>query len=143
MFGKKKSGSVVVKTLVGADTRVHGDVEFTGGFHVDGYVKGNVEAAPNGPATLSISENGCVEGSVVVPHLLLNGTVKGDVRATERVELGPRARVIGNVQYKLIEMSIGAEVNGKLIHDLDAAAGRAQTTPVAVTSPTPIKIAGE
>ena len=75
---------------------MHGDVEFTGGFHVDGYVKGNVEAMKGEPSTLSISENGCVEGSVVVPHLLLNGTVKGDVRATERVELGPRARVIGN-----------------------------------------------
>ena len=58
----------------------------------------------------------------MVPHVVLNGTVKGDVRATERVELGPKARVIGNVQYKLIEMSIGAEVNGKLIHESEHAA---------------------
>ena len=144
MFGKKKPASVIVRTLVGADTRVHGDVEFRGGFHVDGYVKGNVEAAPDEPATLSISENGCVEGSVVVPHLLLNGTVKGDVRATERVELGPRARVIGNVQYKLIEMSIGSEVNGKLIHEMDAAArsSSGSAKPVVATA-TPIKLAGE
>lgn len=143
MFGKKKPGSVTVRTLVGADTRVHGDVEFKGGFHVDGYVKGNVEAAPDEPATLSISENGCVEGSVVVPHLLLNGTVKGDVRATERVELGPRARVIGNVQYKLIEMAIGSEVNGKLIHEMDAVARSSSEAPKSVVPPTPIKLAGE
>jgi len=144
MFGKKKPASVTVRTLVGADTRVHGDVEFRGGFHVDGYVKGNVEAAPDEPATLSISENGCVEGSVVVPHLLLNGTVKGDVRATERVELGPRARVIGNVQYKLIEMSIGSEVNGKLIHEMDAAArSSSDSSKPVVASATPIKLAGE
>ena len=57
-----------------------------------------------------------------MPHVLLNGTVKGDVRATERVELGPKASVIGNVQYKLIEMSIGAEVNGKLIHESEGTA---------------------
>ena len=56
-----------------------------------------------------------------MPHVVLNGTVKGDVRATQRVELGPKARVIGNVQYKLIEMSIGAEVNGKLIHESETA----------------------
>ena len=143
MFGKKKPGSVTVRTLVGADTRVHGDVEFKGGLHVDGYVKGNIEAAPDEPATLSISENGCVEGSVIVPHLLLNGTVKGDVRATERVELGPRARVIGNVQYKLIEMSIGSEVNGKLIHEMDAASRRSSEPAKTVTPPTPIKLAGE
>lgn len=143
MFGMKQRVRTVVRTLVGADTRVHGDVEFTGGFHVDGYVKGNVEAAKDPSAILSISEKGCVEGSVVVPHLLLNGTVKGDVRATERVELGPRARVIGNVQYKLIEMAIGAEVNGKLIHEMDAAARRsAGGTPVVTPVPT-AKAAGE
>ena len=143
MFGKKNRSQTVVRTLVGADTRVHGDVEFTGGFHVDGYVKGNVEAAKDDTAMLSISENGYVEGSVVVPHLILNGTVKGDVRATERVELGPRARVIGNVQYKLIEMAIGAEVNGKLIHEMDAAARRsAGPTPVPIPIST-AKVAGE
>ena len=143
MFGKKNGNSAVVKTLVGADTRVHGDIEFTGGFHVDGYVKGNVEAANDEPATLSISENGCVEGSVVVPNLSLNGTVKGDVRVTERVELGPRARVIGNVQYKLIEMAIGAEVNGKLIHEMDAAARRPPAEPQKPELVSPAKVAGE
>jgi cytoskeletal protein CcmA (bactofilin family) len=110
MFGKKNRQQAAINTLVGADTRVHGDVEFTGGFHVDGYVKGNVMASKDPNSVLTISERGCVEGAVMVPHVLLNGTVKGDVRATERVELGARARVIGNVQYKLIEMAIGAEV---------------------------------
>jgi cytoskeletal protein CcmA (bactofilin family) len=117
MLGKKSRSHAAIGTLVGADTRVHGDIEFCGGFHVDGYVKGNVKSVKDDRSTLSISERGCVEGTVVVPHVLLNGTVKGDVRATERVELGPKARVIGNVQYKLIEMAIGAEVNGKLIHE--------------------------
>jgi cytoskeletal protein CcmA (bactofilin family) len=117
MFGKKARSQAAIETLVGADTRIQGDIEFAGGCHVDGYVKGNVKATKDQSAVLSISERGCIEGSVMVPHLLLNGTVKGDVRATERLELGPKARVIGNVQYKLIEMSIGADVNGKLIHE--------------------------
>jgi cytoskeletal protein CcmA (bactofilin family) len=72
---------------------------------------------------LSISERGCVEGTVVVPNLLLNGTVKGDVAASGRVELGARARVVGNVRYGLIEMAIGAAVNGKLIHASETAPG--------------------
>jgi cytoskeletal protein CcmA (bactofilin family) len=132
MFGKKARSQAPIGTLVGADTRIQGDIEFAGGCHVDGYVKGNVKATKDKSAVLSISERGCIEGSVMVPHVLLNGTVKGDVRATERVELGPKARVIGNVQYKLIEMSIGAEVNGKLIHESESgapvakAAGRPQ-----------------
>jgi len=117
MLGSKKKGRAAVKSFIGADTRVHGDIEFTGGFHVDGYVKGNVDGLKDDASVLSISESGCVEGSVVVPSLYLNGIVRGDVRATQRVELGPGARVIGNVQYTLIEMAIGAEVNGKLIHE--------------------------
>ena len=129
MLGKAKNTQTAIRTLVGTETRVHGDIEFTGGFHVDGYVKGNVEAIKDEDSVLSISEQGCVEGSVVVPHLLLNGTIKGDVRATERVELGAKARVIGNVQYKLIEMAIGAEVNGKLIHDNEGASSSAQEQP--------------
>ena len=143
MLGRKSRNQPPIGTLVGGDTRVHGDIEFTGGFHVDGYVKGNVKAVKDERATLSISERGCVEGTVMVPHVLLNGTVKGDVRATERVELGPKARVIGNVQYKLIEMSIGAEVNGKLIHESDTAAlgkpaARPQVEPVR-----PVNVVGD
>ena len=122
MLGKKARSQVPIGTLVGAETRVHGDIEFTGGCHVDGYVMGNVRARNDDNSVLSISERGCIEGAVVVAHVVLNGTVKGDVRATQRVELGPKARVIGNVQYKLIEMSIGAEVNGKLIHESEHAA---------------------
>ena len=53
---------------------------------------------------------------MTVPNVQLNGIVRGDVYASERVELGPTARVIGNVYYNLIEMAIGAEINGKLVH---------------------------
>jgi len=126
MLGRKSRSQAPIGTLVGADSRIQGDIEFTGGCHVDGYVKGNVKATKDTRAVLSISERGCIEGSVMVPHVVLNGTVKGDVRATERVELGPKARVIGNVQYKLIEMSIGAEVNGKLIHESEGGAAVAK-----------------
>jgi cytoskeletal protein CcmA (bactofilin family) len=137
MLGKRARSQAPIATLVGAETRVHGDIEFSGGCHVDGYVKGNVRATSDDRSVLSISERGCVEGTVFVPHVILNGTVKGDVRATQRVELGPKARVIGNVQYKLIEMSIGAEVNGKLIHESEqsAAATSVSRSPVDTTGP--------
>jgi cytoskeletal protein CcmA (bactofilin family) len=128
MLGKKSRGQAPINTLVGADTRVNGDIEFSGGFHVDGYVKGNVKATKDDTSVLIISERGCIEGGVVVPHVVLNGIVKGDVRATQRVELGPKARVIGNLQYKLIEMSIGAEVNGKLIHESETSAAPKSTS---------------
>ena len=117
MFGGKAHKRPAIRTLIAVDTRVIGDIEFSGGLHVDGYVKGNMIAAENEDATLSISEKGCVEGTIEAPRLLLNGTAKGDIRATEKVELGPKARVIGNVRYKSLEMAFGAELNGQLVHE--------------------------
>lgn len=125
MFKQKRRRDTAITTLVGSDTRVHGDLEFKGGCLIDGFVKGNVKSVDDENATLSISERGCVEGAVMVPNVLLNGTVKGDVNATQRVELGSNARVVGNVQYSLIEMAIGAEVNGKLIHESEASQRKA------------------
>jgi len=143
MLGKKKRNRPAVRSFVGPETRVHGDIEFTGGFHVDGYVKGNVEGIKDDNSVLSISDSGCVEGSVVVPHLLLNGIIRGDVRATERVELGPGARVIGNVQYKLIEMAMGAEVNGKLVHEDERQIAHATPSRSEVGIVSAVKTAGD
>jgi cytoskeletal protein CcmA (bactofilin family) len=122
MFMQKRRREPAISTLIGSETRVHGDIEFTGGCLVDGYVKGNVKSLKDDDAMLSISERGSVEGMVVVANVLLNGTVKGDVDASKRVELGAKARVVGNVRYGLIEMAIGAEVNGKLIHASESGA---------------------
>jgi len=119
MFKRKKqaSGPRRIDTLVGAGTRIIGDVHFSGGLHVDGHVKGNVDAPPASGSTLSVSDAGVIEGSVAVPNVVLNGVVKGDILANGRVELGTHARVSGNVYYGLIEMAMGAAINGKLIHD--------------------------
>jgi cytoskeletal protein CcmA (bactofilin family) len=116
MLFKSKSRSQRIDTLIGAATQIVGDVHFTGGLHVDGNIKGNVDAPADSDARLSVSDGGVVEGSVAVPNVLLNGTVKGDILAHERIELGATARVTGNVFYGLIEMEMGAEINGKLIY---------------------------
>ncbi len=143
MLGRKKRGPAAVRSFIGAETRIHGDIEFTGGLHVDGYVKGNVEGIKDDNAVLSISESGSVEGSVIVPHIFLNGVIRGDVRATERVKLGPGARVIGDVQYKLIEMSIGAEVSGKLIHEIEQQTAKADPSKRDVKIVSAVKAAGD
>ncbi len=119
MFGRKQRRHSVIDTLVGPNSRVNGDLFFKGGCHVDGTIKGNVSADSDSDSALSISEDAIVEGGVTVPYVVLNGIVRGDVFAHQRVELGPTARVIGNVYYNLIEMAIGAEINGKLVHQPD------------------------
>ena len=71
-------------------------------------------------SALTLSEQGRIEGDIQVPNVILNGTVVGDVYASERVELAPKAKVTGTVYYNLLEMTMGAEVNGQLIHTKDA-----------------------
>ena len=105
-----------VATVVGQGTEITGDVAFTGGLHLDGRIRGNVFGDTESASTLTISEKGAVEGDVRVENLILNGAVVGDVYANQRVELAPNARVSGTVYYRLLEMAMGAEVNGQLVH---------------------------
>ena len=116
MFKQKSNNKARIDTLIGAKTRINGDFVFAGGCHIDGYIKGNVRCEPGGEDVLSVSEAGCIEGCVVTPNIVLNGIVKGDIDASGRVELGPRAQVLGNVQYTTIETAVGARISGKLIH---------------------------
>ena len=107
-----------IDTLIGSGTVIQGDIHFHDGLHIDGMVKGNV-IAEGDSSTLTMSEKGRIEGEVRVHNIVLNGEVLGDVHALEHVELAPQARVTGNVYYKLIEMAMGAGVNGNLVHEND------------------------
>ena len=122
MFGKKKNfNSARIDTLIGQGTVITGDLVFSGGLHVDGKIIGNVLAEEGSDAMLILSEFGHIEGEVKVPNMVLNGEIVGDVFGTVRVELAPKSRINGSVYYNLIEMAIGAEVNGGLVHQSDEA----------------------
>jgi cytoskeletal protein CcmA (bactofilin family) len=129
MFKQKRSRKPRIDTLIGAQTRINGDVEFAGGFHLDGYINGNISSAVGDGAVLSVSEQGCIDGSVVVPNVILNGMVKGDIDASERLELGSQARVLGNVRYTVIETTVGAQIKGKLIHRVNPVTGNSEVGP--------------
>ena len=129
MFKQKQSKNANIDTLIGPKTRIDGDIEFTGGLHLDGYINGNVKGDSNQGTFMSVSEHGCVEGSVVAPNVILNGIVKGDIDAADRVELGAKARVLGNVHYTIIETAVGAQIHGRLIHRANPAQAEASGNP--------------
>jgi cytoskeletal protein CcmA (bactofilin family) len=115
----KKRKSTKIDSLVGGNSVLTGDVKFSGGMHVDGTIKGTVHSEGGGYSCLTVSERGTIEGEVQVECVLLSGLVKGDVRASEQIALASSARVEGDVYYGLMEMAIGAEVNGKLVRITD------------------------
>ena len=116
MFGRKKIKSAQIDTLIGKNTTVKGDVHYRGGLHIEGKVQGNLIADRQEKTVLIVSEKGCVEGDVKGPIIILNGTIEGNVYSTATLEMARHAKVKGNVYYNLLEMEVGAKVNGSLIH---------------------------
>jgi cytoskeletal protein CcmA (bactofilin family) len=115
MFRRDQKTDASIDSLLSAGTRIQGDVLFSGGMHLDGAVAGSVRAIEETASRLVISESAVVEGSVTARVVELHGTVRGDIQASGRVTLGPRARIEGNLHYGAIEMAAGAHIKGKLV----------------------------
>ena len=109
-----------IDTLVGSGTMLKGDLEFTGGLRVDGHIKGHVSAHDSNKGTVVLSESGVIEGDINVPHIVVNGTVNGNIVSTGHVELQIKAKVTGDIHYKAVEMELGAVLNGSLVSDTTA-----------------------
>ncbi|MCW4455714.1 polymer-forming cytoskeletal protein [Flavobacterium sp. MXW15] len=118
MFGSKsgRDGHLVVDALIGPQVVIRGDIVFSGGLYVEGRIEGKVVAEDGANATLTLAEQGCIEGEIRASVVVLSGRLEGDVHASDRVELTSTARVAGNVHYQVVEMSAGAQLTGRLIH---------------------------
>lgn len=118
MFKNKSTqrNGFAIDTLIGPDVVIRGDLEFSGGLYVEGRIIGKVTSADGKPASLVLAEQGSVEGEIHAPVVIINGTLTGDVHASERIELAQKARVEGNVHYTVVEMSAGAQLTGRLVH---------------------------
>ncbi len=119
MFKKivdEKVADGVAHTLISRTTEIIGDIHFNGELIIEGRVKGNIYADDDSRALIRIAERGAVEGEICVPSAVVNGLVQGDVRSSNHLELAAKAVVVGNVYYNLIEMVMGSEVNGNLMH---------------------------
>ena len=116
MFRKESKPQNRIDSLIGATTRIEGNVFFSGGLRVDGSVRGNVAALPDQPGTLVVSEHARIDGEVQAAHIVVNGTINGPVDARESLELQALSRVKGDVHYKSLEIQQGAVIEGRLVH---------------------------
>lgn len=105
-----------IDSLIGAGTTVDGNVTFTGGLRVDGIVKGNVATVNGETGTLVVSEHARIDGEIAVSHVVVNGAVNGPITADDSLELQAKARVVGDISYRTLEMHLGAVVQGRLDH---------------------------
>jgi cytoskeletal protein CcmA (bactofilin family) len=86
------------------DTEFKGDLTFKGSFRIDGYFKGTI----NSDSMLVIGEQGKVEADIKVGYIVINGEIKGTIRAADKVEVHNRGRVIGTVITPKLAVEEGA-----------------------------------
>lgn len=113
---KLSPSNMQIDTLLGPQTMIEGSVKFSGGLHIDGVVKGTVVAIDDSKSSCHVSDKGHVVGDLRVANVSINGTIDGDVYSTGLVELTENARINGNVYYSLIDVAVGAQVNGQLVY---------------------------
>jgi cytoskeletal protein CcmA (bactofilin family) len=112
MFSRKKQPPI--KSLLAAGCRVMGNFQFADGLRLDGSIQGDIIGLPDAPSILVIAETAEVTGAITADHIIINGTVHGLICARHMLELQPKARITGDVTYKLLEMHKGASIDGKL-----------------------------
>ena len=113
MFSSKKK-QPPIRTLIGEGTVIQGELRFTEGLRIDGEVHGDVIATGEGHSILVISEKARVLGKVKAAHVIVNGCVCGPLFSHELLELQPKANIVGDVRYEILEMHQGATIDGEL-----------------------------
>lgn len=135
---KKAAATNAFDTLISGKAEIVGDIHFSGGLHIDGKVTGNIIAEDTSKAVLRVSDKGVVEGEVSAPHVIVNGTILGDVHSCEHLELAAKAEVKGDIYYNTVEMVMGAKVEGRLTHHYKAGKeGKKPEMPKQVTKTKP------
>ncbi len=118
MFSKKKIKSSQVDTIIGQGVEVTGDIKYQGGLRLDGAIKGNVTTTDDAEdSVLTISECGRIEGDIHVAYAIIKGEVVGNVYTSKKLELSAKSRISGNVEYNLLQMASGSEINGQMLYN--------------------------
>src|SRR5438270_10033087 len=98
-----------ISAFVRHGTRLTGETKFHAMPRVAGVLQGTVSSDAG---TLIVGTNGQVDANVAVASATVNGTVNGDIVATEKLHLGRTAKVVGNVQTPRIIIEEGAVLEG-------------------------------
>ena len=99
----------IMSGFVGSGTLLTGEASFKGMLRVDGHFSGHISSDKG---TLIVSSGGLVDANIEVAIAKINGTINGDMIASERIEMGRNARVKGNVQTPVLVVEPGAIFEG-------------------------------
>jgi cytoskeletal protein CcmA (bactofilin family) len=90
--------------LIDVESEFKGDLVFKGSFRIEGYFKGTITS----DSLLVIGERGKVEADVKVGQLVINGEIRGNLQASDRIEIHNKGRVYGTVLTPRLTVEEGA-----------------------------------
>lgn len=135
MFKKINAGLATMAsdatTLISQGTELSGDISFSGTLEILGTVKGNIVSEQT-DARVRVLNGGSVEGDIKAAIIEVNGSIKGNIYALDRLCLEPNCTVSGNIHYSNMEMRTGAQLIGSCNY-------QQMTPPKEVASQTPAK----
>ncbi len=97
--------NIIVESLPGSNC----EVSFEGVLHFDGHSMGNI-SSPGG--ALVVTRRGIVDADIDVGVAVINGSVNGNITASERVYLDSEAKVTGQIKTPLLSVRRGADFEG-------------------------------
>lgn len=100
-----------IVTIIGDDIVFKGSLRFNHSLQIKGQFKGTIES--NGK--LIVSDTGNVEADIIVGNLTIDGAVKGNIEAQEKIQMGRASTVIGDIKTPLLEIQTGAKFSGNCL----------------------------
>lgn len=88
------------------NTEMKGDLKFSGSFQIDGRFSGTIDSK----SVLVIGENGKVDADVNISVIVINGEIKGNISASDKVEISSTGRVIGSIVSPHLIVKEGAYI---------------------------------
>jgi cytoskeletal protein CcmA (bactofilin family) len=106
-FEPSRKGSAVI----GAAVKIVGEIFSNEDLLIEGFVQGTVEALSQ---KLTVGNNGTLHARVQAREVDVQGSVQGDVEATERIDIRKDAKLVGDIKAARIVIEDGAYFNGRI-----------------------------
>jgi cytoskeletal protein CcmA (bactofilin family) len=102
------------ETIIGASLRLDGNLLLRNSIRIDGVVNGNILQEDGCETTVAIAKGATVSGDIRAKHVIVSGTLQGNIFTSNRVELLETAFVSGDITYGTLGIQVGAKVEGNL-----------------------------
>jgi cytoskeletal protein CcmA (bactofilin family) len=105
---KIKSDGATLNGFLDRGSHFHGELTFDDTFRIDGKFEGKIRSG----SELIVGETADVDAEIEVGRVSINGTFRGRIRALERIDLLPRARVFADLCSPILKIEEGARYEG-------------------------------